>query len=294
MQDTGSNLPRRQLGNYLMDWRTRAGLSQPHAAELLGIGSSSLYRLEHGQNNKVNLGHVEAACELYGVPERLAAAYTGLAKQANVKSWWHEFGDLIPRDFDVYFGLESAAVGITTFQPELVPGLFQTADYVRALNRVALPNASEQLHDAWVQLKLRRQHIVTRKRRPISVEAVIGESALRRINGDSKVMAAQLRKLADMSTLPNVELLVLPFSAGFPAGMSVGPCVILDFGTTRASRPVDPPVVFVEGSTVGNLYLEKPEDVACYRRTYDRIRQRSLDAVTSRNLLRQVAKEYLA
>ncbi|WP_280471702.1 helix-turn-helix domain-containing protein [Nocardia cyriacigeorgica] len=294
MQDTGSNVPRRRLGHYLMDWRTRAGLSLRQAAELLGIGQTTLYRLEHGQNDKVNIGHVEAACELYGVPEGLVAAFTGLGKQKNVKSWWHEFGDLIPRDFDVYFGLESAATKITTFQPELVPGLFQTADYVRALNVVAMPNASDQLQDAWVQLKLKRQHVVTRKRQPVTVNAVIGESALRRINGSPRVMAMQLKKLADMSTLPNVELLVLPFSAGFPAGMSVGPCVILDFGTSAANRPVDPSVVFIEGSTVGNLYLEKPADVACYRQTHDRIRARSLDAVTSRGLLRQVAKECLA
>ncbi|NEW28648.1 helix-turn-helix domain-containing protein [Nocardia cyriacigeorgica] len=294
MQDTGSTLPRRQLGQYLMDWRTRVGLSQNQAAELLGIGSSSLYRLEHGQNSRVNIAHVEAACELYGVPDHLTAAFKGLAKQADVKSWWHEFGDLIPRDFDVYFGLESAAVGITTYQPELVPGLFQTADYVRALNRAAFPNASSELQEAWVQLRLRRQHIVSRKRQPVSVDAVIGESALRRVNGSPKVMAAQLRKLADVSTLPNVELRVLPFSAGFPGGLSVGPCVILDFRPGATAKLTEPPVVFIEGSTVGNLYLEKPEDVACYRQTCDSIRGQALDAVTSRSLLRQVAKEYLA
>ncbi|WP_328389026.1 helix-turn-helix domain-containing protein [Nocardia sp. NBC_00416] len=294
MQDTGSTVPRRQLGRYLLDWRTRAGLTLVTAAELLDISHSSLHRLEHGQTGRIKIGQVEAACELYGVPEELAAAFTGLARQSNGKSWWHEFGDLIPRDFDVYVGLESAAVGIATFQPELIPGLFQTGDYVRALNRAAFPNASEELQDAWVQLKLRRQHRVTRKHRPASVSAVIGEAALRRINGSPKVMAVQLRKLADMSTLPNVELRVLPFRAGFPTGLWVGPCVILDFGITPAGSPVEPPVVFIEGSTVGNLYLEKPHDVERYHRTYDRIRQRSLDAVSSRNLLRQVAKEYLA
>ncbi|MBF6438695.1 helix-turn-helix domain-containing protein [Nocardia cyriacigeorgica] len=293
MQDTGSTLPRRRLGHYLMDWRTRVGFSLSQAAELLGIGASSLYRLEHGQNSRINISHVEAACELYEVPEELAAAYLGLAQQDNVKSWWHEFGHLIPRGFDVYFGLESAAIGVTTYQPELVPGLFQTADYVRALNHVAYPNASEEHQNALVQLKLRRQNIVTRKRRPISVHAIVGEAALRRINGGPKVMASQLRRLADISTLENVELRILPFSAGFPTGLAVGPCVILDFGKGPAGKLVDPPVVFIEGSTVGNLYLEKPEDVACYRQTYDSILDRTLDAVTSRSLLRQVAKEYL-
>lgn len=294
MQDTGSTLSRRQLGRYLMEWRTRAGLTLTTAAELLETSVSGLHRLEHGRTGRVRTGQIEAACELYGVPEELTAAFVGLAGQAAVRSWWHEFGDLIPRDFDVYVGLEAAAVGITTFQPELIPGLFQTGDYVRALNRAAFPTASAELHEAWVDLKLRRQQAVTRKRRPLSVVAVVGEAALRRVNGSRKVMAVQLRKLADMSTLPNVEVLVLPFQAGFPAGLAVGPCVILDFGSTETGDPVEPQVVFIEGSSVGNLYLEKPQDVRSYHQTYGRIRSRSLDTVTSRNLLRQVAKEYLA
>lgn len=293
MQDTGSTLSRRQLGRYLMEWRTRAGLTLTTAAELLETSVSGLHRLEHGRTGRVRTGQIEAACELYGVPEELTAAFVGLAGQAAVRSWWHEFGDLIPKDFDVYFGLESAAVAITTFQPELVPGLFQTADYVRALNRAKHPDATQEQHEGWVQLKMKRQHKVTRTRRPIAVGAVIGEAALRRINGGPRTMAAQMRKLADMSTLPNIDLRILPFRAGFPTGRGLGPCVILDFGSDRDGMPVEPPVVFIEGSSVGNLYLEKPDDVASYHRTYDSIRRRTLDEVDSRSLLRQVAKEYL-
>ncbi|NEW48168.1 helix-turn-helix domain-containing protein [Nocardia cyriacigeorgica] len=293
MQDTGSTLPRRQLGRYLMDWRTRAGLSQPQAAELLGIGSSSLYRLEHGQNGKVNLSHVEAACELYAVPEEPAAAFIGLAKQANVHSWWHEFGDLIPETFDVYMGLEAAAQKFISYHVELVPGILQTADYTRALVREGHPHESPAEHERRVQMRQYRQMIVTRKRRPVEVDVVLHESLLRRIIGNPKITGVQLKHVADMSTRANITLRVLPSTAGVPGGHGSGQFVILEFGTNRAGGEIEPPVVYVPTYT-GSLYLEKPRDVRRYHGLHEAFQGAALDAVDSRALLRQVAKEFLS
>ncbi|MFB8277015.1 helix-turn-helix domain-containing protein [Nocardia colli] len=292
MSDTGSTLPRRQLGRYLIDWRTRAGMSQQRAAELLEIGSSSLQRLERGQNDRIRVRDIQAACDLYGVPSELAEGLIGLARQASVKSWWHVYGDLIPKDFDVYMSLESAATQLTAYQPELVPGLFQTADYVRAIDQLARPAADETERERCIQLKLHRQNILTRKVRPTLISVVIGEAALRRVAGGPRVMAGQLRHLADMSTRPNVTLQVLPFSAGFPDGLASNPFVLLDFGIASDGKPVEPPVVFLEGGTVGDMYLEEPDDVQRYHRGYTAIVHAAQSPAASRDLLRQIAREY--
>ncbi|MFI6998986.1 helix-turn-helix domain-containing protein [Nocardia sp. NPDC050175] len=294
MPDTGSTLPRRQLGRYLTEWRSRAGMSQQKAAELLEMGSSSLQRLERGQNSRIKARDIQAACDLYGVPSELVEAFIGLARQAGVKSWWHEYGDLIPKDFDVFVGLESAAVELRSYHPELVPGQFQTPDYLRALAELRFPEAAAAEHDRWIQLKMQRQNIVTRKTNPTTVKAVIGEAALHRISGSPRTMAEQLKWLADVSTRPNVTIQVLPFRAGFPVGAYIGPFVILDFGVTVTGEQVEPTVVFIEGSSIGNLYLEKPDDVRRYDELYEGISQAALDATASRNLFRQVAREYLA
>ncbi|MEU0544033.1 hypothetical protein ABZ319_29620 [Nocardia sp. NPDC005978] len=42
MNETGSTLPRRQLGRYLFEWRTRTGMTRTKAAQLLDMGASSL------------------------------------------------------------------------------------------------------------------------------------------------------------------------------------------------------------------------------------------------------------
>ncbi|WP_280235570.1 helix-turn-helix domain-containing protein [Nocardia cyriacigeorgica] len=293
MQDTGSTLPRRQLGRYLMDWRTRAGLSLTQAAVLLEMGSTSLYRLEHGQNAKVNIDQVEAACELYAVPEHHAAAFIGLAQEANVKSWWHAFGDLIPETFDVYMGLEAAARRFLSYHVELVPGILQTADYTRALVREGHPGESPAEHERRVQMRQYRQMVVTRKRQPVEVDVVLHESLLRRIIGDPRITGLQLKHLADMSTRPNITLRVLPNTAGVPGGHGSGQFVILEFGTDKAGREIEPPVVYVPTYT-GSLYLEKPRDVDRYHELHKAFQAAALDAVDSRALLRQVAKEFLS
>jgi hypothetical protein len=76
-----------------------------------------------------------------------------------------------------------------------------------------------------------------------------------------------------------------------PLGDPVGPFVILDFGEDKHGKPLEPPVVYVE-NFLGDLYLEKKPAVDRYHHAYAEIQQASLDEVTSRNLLRHVAREF--
>ncbi len=285
----GSTLPRRQLGRYLVDWRTRAGYTQVKAAQLLEMGATSLNRLEKGETGRIKNMVIQAICDLYNVPPDLAEAFKGLAQQANVKSWWHQYGDLIPKNFDVYVGLETAATQIITYQPDLIPGLLQTADYNRSLVQAAWTDETPEQWDQRVQIRTQRQSIVTRRTRPVTLDVVIGEAALYRVVGNRAIMADQQRRLADISTRENVTVRVLPFDAGFPGGVSMPPYVILSFGQDRGGAEVEPPVVYLEGA-VGEIYLEKQEDVQIYTGRHETIKAAALDETTSRNLLRRVAK----
>ncbi len=287
-----STLPRRQLGRYLRDWRIQAGLTIAEAAKLMEWGASTLQRLEKGNADRIRTIDIQELCRIYGIPAEIAEGLKGLAQQAAVKSWWHSYGDLIPENFDVYVGLEASAQQLSCYQSELVPGLLQTADYARALNRLGYPEETVAEVDRRVQLRLQRQAMITR-RSPARIAMVLHESVLRRLVGGARVMAAQVRHLAEVSTRPNVGLRILPFTAGVPLGLSTGPFVILEFGTDGKGQPVEPPVVYVEGFT-GDLYLERQGDVQRYRRARDGLERCALDVQDSRNLLRQVAKEYSA
>ncbi|UFS94513.1 helix-turn-helix domain-containing protein [Nocardia huaxiensis] len=263
------------------------------AAKLMEWGASTLQRLEKGNADRIRTIDIQELCRIYGIPGEIADGLKGLAQQAAVKSWWHSYGDLIPENFDVYVGLEASAQQLSCYQNELVPGLLQTPDYARALNRLGYPEDGPAELNRRVQLRLQRQALITRRTRPASVAMVLDESVLRRSVGGARVMAAQVRHLAELSTRPNVALRILPFEAGVPLGLSTGPFVILEFGTDGKGQPVEPPVVYVEGFT-GDLYLERQGDVQRYRQAQESLERCALDVQDSRILLRQVAKGYSA
>ncbi|WP_245672304.1 helix-turn-helix domain-containing protein [Nocardia anaemiae] len=289
--DSDSSITRRQLGRLLREARDGIGLTLEDAARLMEWSKSTLQRYEKGQNQKIRMRELDGMIDIYRIDPERAEGLRGLAKQAAEKSWWHEFGDLIPENFSVFMGLESAAEKLTTYQQDLVPGLLQTADYARVLMTTALPPDSSVEIERRVELKMRRQNLITRKTKPATLNVILGETVLRRMIGGPTVMSAQLKHLADMSTMPNVSIRILPFSSGMPTGELIGTFTILEFPTDNRGEPIEPTIVYAENYT-GDMYSEKVGIVQRYRQAYQRIEEAALDEVSSRALLRKIAREY--
>lgn len=293
MTEQDSSITRRQLGRYLREAREAVGLTIEEAARLMEWGKSSLQRIETGRNQKVRIRDLDGLIEIYGIDDDRAAGLRGLAQQAAEKSWWHEYGGVIPDNFSVYMGMESAARILVSYQPDLVPGLLQTRDYARVLVRNAFPDETEEEITSRVEPRMLRQKLITRNVQPSHLEIVLGETALCRVIGGRKTMAAQLKHLADASTRPNISIRLLPFTAGMPTGDQIGPFVILDFGADRPGKQAEPTVVYAENYT-SDMYSEKLGIVGRYRRAHEALRRAALDEVASRNMLRIKAREYLA
>ncbi|WP_245670932.1 helix-turn-helix domain-containing protein [Nocardia flavorosea] len=291
-EDNSTTLPRRQLGRYLREAREAVNMNLEDVAPLLQLSVSTLSRAERGLTG-IRVPDVEALCRIYGIDDReVIAGLINLAKQATVKNWWQEFDDVMFRGFNVYLGLESSAKQLAIYQPDVLPGLFQIPDYARVIERGYLPDETEEARDRRIQLRTKRQALITRRTKPAHVDLVVHESVLRTVVGGAKVMRTQLSHLANMPS--NVTVSVLPFTAGFPAGLPTGPFIILEFGRDGRGREVSPTVVYVE-SYAGDMYLERAKDVGRYRQAYDVIRQSSLDVAASKSLIRQIAaREYNA
>lgn len=290
--DNSTTLPRRQLGRYLREAREAVNMNLEDVAPILQVSVSTLSRAERGLTG-IRVPDVEALCRIYGIDDPgVVAGLVSLAKQAAGKSWWRAFDDVMSGNFDLYVGLESSAKQLTIYRPDMLSGLFQTPDYARTLDQIYLPDVTAEAQDRHIQLKAKRQALITRKTKPAKVDLVVHESVLRTAVGGSKVMREQLNRLANMPA--NVTVSVLPFTAGFPAGISTGPFTILDFGHDGRGREVSPTVVYVE-SYAGDMYLERAKDVSRYRRVHDVLRQSSLDVASSKRLIRQIAaREYSA
>jgi transcriptional regulator with XRE-family HTH domain len=286
---SGSTVPRRQLGRYLEDLRENAGLNRKDAAKALERSAPTLWRIETGRSPVRGI-EVDAMCRLYGATPEMTQFLVGLASETKAKGWWQAYGDAVPDYLDLFVGLEAAASRLSSYQDELVPGLFQTGEYARTLFTADHPEESPAEIERRVQLRLARQAILRRPIDPPALQVALRESVLRCPVGGPGVMAPQLDRLAEASELPNVSLRVLPFKAGFHLGMFSGAFIILRFPLNGGGMESEPPTVYSDLYT-GALYLDKPHEIARYDRAFGQIWQASLDESSSTTLVRQAAEE---
>jgi transcriptional regulator with XRE-family HTH domain len=286
---SGSTVPRRQLGRYLRDARNAAGLTIKDAARGLEWSETKIWRIESGQTSLRSFD-VEVMCRVYRVESDMSHALMGLAKETKARGWWQAYGDAVPEWFDLYVGLEAAASKLFLYEQELVPGLFQTPDYARTLIKADHPDESDEEADRRVSLRIARQALVSRTIDPPALQVALNESVLRRPIGGAHVMAAQLRRLADASELPNVSLRVVPFAAGFHTGTLSGSFNILRFPLNGGGQESEPPTVYADLYT-GAVYLDKPNEIDRYSEAFAAIWGHTLDEPASRELIRQAAEE---
>ena len=289
--DESPTLLRRQLGRFLRECRTETGLTIAQAAKEVQLSTAALQRLETGRPQKLRKQDVRALCELYEVEPEDTERAIGLAIKAADNPDIAALGGMFSNAFNMFVGMEGAARKLISYH-ELVPGLLQTADYARALTGAFPGYDSQDDVERRVQVRLKRQTLLTRRTSPLEFEVLLHESALRRVVGGPRVMATQLRELAEAGKRPNVTIRIHPYSAGYTWGFLHGQFVLLDFGTDGKGKPVEPPVVYLDGSMSSDLYLENTEYVQRYHELADVIRDSALDETSTRDLLRQVAREY--
>ncbi|HEU5471101.1 MAG TPA: helix-turn-helix transcriptional regulator [Actinophytocola sp.] len=286
---TGSTVPRRQLGRYLRDLRGKARLTVKAAAQELEWSEAKIWRIETGQTSLRSLD-VEAMCRVYDAPADLTDALKGLAKETKGRGWWHAYGDVIPDSFDLYIGLEEAAAELRWYEAELVPGLFQTAAYARALIRAGRRDVDDEEIERAVAVRMARQPLLTRNAAAPTVSVVLNEAILRRPVGGWEVMVEQIEHLVELANLPNVMMRVVPFNVGLHHGLITGPFVILRFPTNGESRMLEPPTVYVDGFT-GDLYLDKPNEIEQYDTAFNLIWDIAAGESQSQTLLKKAVRE---
>jgi len=280
---SGPTVRRMLVGAQLRRLRTEAGLSREEAAEAIRASEWKIHRLENGQVGFKDRD-IGDLLRLYGVtdPDDIAG-FLQFAREANAPGWWQQYGDLLPQWFKAYVDLESAATLIRTYEGQLVPGLLQTEDYMRAVIGAHLDEPPEEA-ERRVALRMARQTLLTRPDRP-RLWAVIDEAALRRPVGSPEAMRGQLERLIAATKLVNVVLQILPFRAGAHPGM-VGAFSILRFADGEL-----PDVVYVEHLTSAQ-YLDRRDDVNRYLHVMDRISMRAAPPDKTVDILHKILQEF--
>lgn len=199
----------RQLARELKALRTLAGLSQ-HALARASDGQLNQTRILRAERAETLLTRPQAEAWLDATAAEREARDRVLAFVTAAHTETRPWRDMTPADVGHLQGeaaeREAGAAVARTFQPTLVPGLLQTAAYAREI--IPMADASGTMdHPAALVARLERQQILCDETRRF--EFVLAEQVLRWAPAPG-VMAEQLDRLLSVSTLPTVQLAVLP------------------------------------------------------------------------------------
>jgi transcriptional regulator with XRE-family HTH domain len=272
--DSGSTVPRRQLGRYLRRLREENGITVKAAAEILDCSFQKVWRIEKGAV-PVRVVDVKVLCEAYKATPDMTEALAGLARETKAKGWWQSYGDAVPDWFELYVGLEGAAGRIRKFEPSLVPALLQARAYMEAGIVANQPSMSEEDVQRRIAIKVERQGLLSRHfPPPPRLEVMVDEAALRRSPDIPGAMAQQLWHLLKANEQPHLSVRVVPFAAGPHQASASGSFTILEFPASDTEKS-EPPTVYSESLT-GALYLDKPHELERYEEVWSDLDARAI------------------
>ncbi|MFI7209987.1 helix-turn-helix domain-containing protein [Micromonospora maritima] len=288
MDDSGSTVPRRQLGRYLREIREEAHVTVSAAAKELEWSTPRIWRYETGQVS-MHPNDVEAMCRVYGASRETIETMRALARETKAHGWWHSYGEAVEDWFKLYVGLEAAATKIRKYEADLVPGLLQTVEYMTEVITTDNPQLNEAERQAKADVRLRRQRLLARAvpRAPY-LDVVLSEAVLRRPLRAPGAMVRQLDALVVNSRRHNIGIRVLPLGVGLYRWASAGTFTMLDFPTDV--REPEPTTIYMDGPC-GAVYLDKPYEIQTYEDAWRSLGERALDADESRELITEIAKE---
>lgn len=157
------------------------------------------------------------------------------------------------------------------YQHNVIPGLFQTADYCAAMLDFwfRFLDAPNDL-DAAVAVRMERQRVLYRSGRRI--DCVLEEQALRTWFGTAETQAGQLDRLMAVMSLPTVSVGIIPLMTERDAVCSAGFSMF------------DDDLVALETPTA-SIVVERPDEIALYGRMFETLGRSAVRGADARALV---------
>jgi transcriptional regulator with XRE-family HTH domain len=260
------------FGNEVREARAKAKMSQPALGAAVGYDATYVSKVETGtlvpDDDFVN-GLDQVFPQMNGWFARF---------KSNSRKWEGQY----PAWFKDWVDAEEHARVIRWWEPLLIPGLLQTADYARELFRAWQTVNDPDMVERSVSARLDRQAIFDRSDPP-TLLAVIDETVLWRGIGNSEIMRTQMEYLIDMSTRPNVAVHVVPADVGSHTGL-LGAFIVADLDGESGR------VVYLETPDQG-LISDAPSLATKILGMFERVRSEALPKGASHDLIRRVVNE---
>jgi Domain of unknown function (DUF5753) len=163
------------------------------------------------------------------------------------------------------------------YEHNVIPGLFQTADYSAAMlsfwiDFLETPN---DLAEA-VAARMERQRVIYQRRKRFAV--VLEEQALRTWFGDAETQAGQLDRLLAVMSLPNISVGIVPLMTK-RAGVPSAGFWIFD----NASVALETPTASIE--------VTRPNEIELYGRMFEHLQTSAVHGADARAIIRHAMED---
>lgn len=284
----GPTSRRRHLGRELKKERVGRNLSAETVAKACGWGESKVHDIEGAKRKRTNPRDVIDLCRVYELSKERTAELRALAEDSKSQGWWDTYKGMLPPEYATLIEFEEEAARVSTAGLAMVPGLAQTPEYARALLLDGPRKLSEQEIENRVEIRAKRQEILTADTDPPILWAVLDEAVIRREVGGNDVMRGQLERLLELADLPNVTLQVVPFGAGAHPAIA-GPFSILEPPHDEDGLP-DTATVYLE-TVISQVLLEDQQQVEVYEMAFQRAIAKALPPIDTIALIAQAARD---
>lgn len=253
--------------------REVAGISGKRLAAAAGVTQPTISKIETGKMLP-SVDMVSRLAEAIGLDSEVQEdVLDELARITTDIASWRRSGGRGEAKQAMLAERERATAIRRSFHPAVVPGLLQTAEYARQVCARSMFLTEEEMIRA-VAARMERQTLLYATGHHF--EFLITEAALRVKLGPVEIMRAQLDRLANISTLTNVRLGIVPWSAELPR------IALHGFAIFDGER------VVIETYT-SELTLTDPRDMETYTQLLNDLSTVALYGEDARTLLRDTA-----
>ncbi|NLU67845.1 helix-turn-helix transcriptional regulator [Streptomyces sp. HNM0574] len=258
----------RMYGSQQRLWRQRAGISRQRLGEECGYSEETVKSVEVARR-LVPPRMVQVAEDLCGAGGLLQDAADKIVR-SKYPDWFEDFVQY-----------EAQAVVLGMYENHVLPGLFQTEEYARAVFRSEYPRLEDEQLERRLAARLERQQLLTGKKAPL-VTAVMEQASVERAIGGAHVMKGQITHLLNLTELRTIDVQIMPTRRESHAGLA-GPLYVLETGGQMR-------LAYSE-THQGSVLISDSKEVADCNMRYGMLRSQAWDPEESLKFLRDTLGE---
>ncbi|MFC3980670.1 helix-turn-helix domain-containing protein [Streptosporangium jomthongense] len=268
--DPNPKTPLAALGLALRRYREASGFTQEQLADRVSYSHSQVGQVERAGRRPSEM-FIQQCDQVLGTKGALIDMFKEVVAEVRGAPTW----------FRSWMEVEALAASIQSWEPLVVPGLLQTAEYAHAVISGNVMTNEEQVEEL-TKLRMGRQSILQTSNAPL-LWVVMDETVLMRPIGGKDVMRRQVERLLEAVKSPRIRVQIVPVAQGSTYGL-LGGFVI-------AQIPGEADKVYLESPGMARI-TDAPEIVREISANYSSLRSEAESQRGSISIMKEMLKRW--